>query len=40
MEYELLIREAEVEDAAELVAFLNRVSVENRFYQFWIGMAF
>ena len=31
MEYELLIREAEVEDAAELVAFLNRVSVETDF---------
>ena len=31
MEYELLIREAEVEDAAELVSFLNRVSVETDF---------
>ena len=31
MEYELLIREAEVEDAAELVAFLNRVSLETDF---------
>ena len=29
MEYELLIREAEAEDAAELVAFLNRVSLET-----------
>ena len=31
MEYELLIREAEPEDAAELVAFLNRVSLETDF---------
>ena len=31
MEYELLIREAEPKDAAELVAFLNRVSVETDF---------
>ena len=31
MEYELLIREAEAEDAAELVSFLNRVSVETDF---------
>ena len=31
MEYELLIREAEVEDAAELVTFLNRVSLETDF---------
>ena len=31
MEYELLIREAEAEDAAELVAFLNRVSLETDF---------
>ena len=31
MEYELLIREAEVEDAAVLVSFLNRVSVETDF---------
>ena len=31
MEYELLIREAEIEDAAELVSFLNRVSVETDF---------
>ena len=31
MEYELLIREAEVEDAAALVLFLNRVSVETDF---------
>ncbi len=31
MEYELLIREAEVEDAAALVSFLNRVSVETDF---------
>ena len=31
MEYELLIREAEVEDAAELVSFLNRLSVETDF---------
>lgn len=31
MEYELLIRETEVEDAAALVSFLNRVSVETDF---------
>ena len=31
MEYELLIREAEIEDAAALVSFLNRVSVETDF---------
>ena len=31
MEYELLIREAEAEDAAELVTFLNRVSLETDF---------
>lgn len=31
MEYELLIREAESDDAAELVTFLNRVSVETDF---------
>ena len=31
MEYELLIREAEPKDAAELVAFLNRVSLETEF---------
>lgn len=31
MEYELLIREAESKDAAELVAFLNRVSLETDF---------
>ena len=31
MEYELLIREAEPKDAAELVAFLNRVSLETYF---------
>ena len=31
MEYELLIREAESNDAAELVAFLNRVSLETDF---------
>ena len=31
MEYELLIREAEPNDAAELVAFLNRVSLETDF---------
>lgn len=31
MEYELLIREAEPSDAAELVTFLNRVSVETDF---------
>lgn len=31
MEYELLIREAEVEDAVALVSFLNRVSVETDF---------
>ena len=31
MEYELLIREAEVEDAAALVSFLNRVSLETDF---------
>ena len=31
MEYELLIREAEAEDAAELVTFLNCVSVETDF---------
>ena len=31
MEYELLVREAEAEDAAELVAFLNRVSLETDF---------
>ncbi|MDU4445002.1 MAG: GNAT family N-acetyltransferase [Streptococcus mitis] len=31
MEYELLIREAEVEDAAALESFLNRVSVETDF---------
>ena len=31
MEYELLIREAETEDAAELVSFLNRVSLETDF---------
>jgi len=31
MEYELLIREAEVEDAAELVTFLNCVSLETDF---------
>ena len=31
MEYELLIREAEVEDATELVTFLNRVSLETDF---------
>ena len=31
MEYELLIREAEPKDAAELVAFLNRVSLETDF---------
>ena len=31
MEYELLIREAEPKDAAELVTFLNRVSVETDF---------
>ena len=31
MEYELLIREAEVEDAAALLSFLNRVSVETDF---------
>ena len=29
MEYELLIREAEPKDAAELVSFLNRVSLET-----------
>ena len=31
MEYELLIREAEAEDTAELVTFLNRVSLETDF---------
>ena len=31
MEYELLIREAESKDAAELVDFLNRVSLETDF---------
>ncbi len=31
MEYELLIREAEPKDAAELVAFLNCVSLETDF---------
>ena len=31
MEYELLIREAEPKDAAELVTFLNRVSLETDF---------
>ena len=31
MEYELLIREAEPKDAAALVSFLNRVSVETDF---------
>ena len=31
MEYELLIREAEPGDAAELVTFLNRVSLETDF---------
>ena len=31
MEYELLIRESEPGDAAELVTFLNRVSVETDF---------
>ena len=31
MEYELLMREAEPKDAAELVAFLNRVSLETDF---------
>ena len=31
MEYELLIREAEIEDAPALVSFLNRVSVETDF---------
>lgn len=31
MEYELLIREAEVEDAVALVSFLNRVSLETDF---------
>ena len=31
MEYELLIREAEPKDAAALVAFLNRVSLETDF---------
>ena len=31
MEYELLIREAEPKDATELVAFLNRVSLETDF---------
>ena len=31
MEYELLIREAESKDAAELVSFLNCVSVETDF---------
>ena len=31
MEYELLIREAESGDAAELVTFLNRVSLETDF---------
>ena len=31
MEYELLIREAGAEDAAELVTFLNRVSLETDF---------
>ena len=31
MEYELLIREAGPNDAAELVAFLNRVSLETDF---------
>ena len=31
MEYELLIREAEPKDAAELVIFLNRVSLETDF---------
>lgn len=31
MEYELLIREAEAEDAAELVTFLNCVSLETDF---------
>ena len=31
MEYELLIREAEIEDATALVSFLNRVSVETDF---------
>ena len=31
MEYELLIREAELGDAAELVTFLNRVSLETDF---------
>ena len=31
MEYELLIREAEPDDAAELVTFLNRVSLETDF---------
>ena len=31
MEYELLIREAEPNDAPELVAFLNRVSLETDF---------
>ena len=33
MEYELLIREAEPGDVAELVTFLNRVSLETEFYQ-------
>ena len=31
MEYEMLIREAEPKDAAALVSFLNRVSVETDF---------
>lgn len=31
MEYELLIREADPKDAAELVVFLNRVSLETDF---------
>ncbi len=33
MEYELLIREAEPKDAAELVAFFKSCEFGDRFYQ-------
>ena len=33
MEYELLIREAEAEDAAELVTFFKSCEFGDRFYQ-------
>ena len=40
MEYELLIREAEPGDAAELVTFFKSCQCRNRFYQSGQGWYF